>query len=345
VFSRVSLPPCRYGKHLSKAQVAELVAPHPETLKFVNSWLDHHEIPPSSISITHGGGTLTLKGVPVTKADTLLGAAYRLYRHVRTNDSIVRTVGYALPAVLDEHVLTVAPTTSFVPSPGLWQRPQNVSGFGGAAGEPVKSASGEPPPVLSSRSLPLPDIAVPFLRWLYHTSAYKPSSNQNKLAVVGFLGDYPSPSDLTAFMRKNRLDGVGATYDVVEVSGGGYDPSKPHIEPNFDIQLAEGMAFPTPVTFYSCGISTVTNDQWLPWLASMSETETEDLPQTITISYFSDELSNSKAYAVYVCKLFGQLGARGVSVLFASGDDGVGPAPCTQFKPKFPPSCTCGIFP
>ena len=336
---RVSLSRYRYGQHLSKQQVAELVAPHPETLKLVNSWLDHHEILPSSISITHGGGTLTLKGVSMTQANTLLGAAYRLYRHVRTNESIVRTVSYALPAVLNEHVLTVAPTTSFIPYPQHWKRPHNASSSGGAAGEPIKSASGR-------RSLPLPDIAVPFLRWLYHTNAYKPASmSQNILGIVGFLGDSPSPSDLTAFMRKNRIDGLGATYEVVPVSGGVYKPNQPHIEANLDIQLAEGMAFPTPVTFYSCGISEATNDVWLPWLGFMSEMETEDLPKTITISYFSDELSNSKAYAVHVCRLFGQLGARGVSVLFASGDHGVGPGACTQFRPKFPPTCTCRIFP
>ena len=62
-----------------------------------------------------------------------------------------------------------------------------------------------------------------------------------------------------------------------------------------------------------------------------------------------------KAYAQRVCSMFAQLGARGVSVLVASGDDGTGdgnPDPktstlCTSndgtnrttFIPKFPASC------
>src|SRR6266702_475728 len=84
---------CRYRSHLSKEQVAELVAPHPNTLELVNSWLEHHGVPSSSISITHGGNTLMLKGVSVTQANALLNASYQLYRHVESSETIVRTVG------------------------------------------------------------------------------------------------------------------------------------------------------------------------------------------------------------------------------------------------------------
>ncbi len=43
MLSRDPLLRCRYGAHLSKEQVAELVAPHPETLELVNSWLELHD--------------------------------------------------------------------------------------------------------------------------------------------------------------------------------------------------------------------------------------------------------------------------------------------------------------
>ena len=49
-------------------------------------------------------------------------------------------------------------------------------------------------------------------------------------------------------------------------------------------------------------------------------------------------------YAQTVCNLFAQLGARGSSVMFSSGDDGVGGGDCLtndgkntkQFQPNFP---------
>ena len=52
-------------------------------------------------------------------------------------------------------------------------------------------------------------------------------------------------------------------------------------------------------------------------------------------------------YATNVCNLFAQLGARGSSIMFSSGDDGVGAGNCAtndgkntkRFQPNFPASC------
>ena len=66
----------RYGAHLSKEQVAELVAPHSDTLELVGAWFEFHEVSSSAVSITHGGGWLTIYKVPLTKANALLGADY-----------------------------------------------------------------------------------------------------------------------------------------------------------------------------------------------------------------------------------------------------------------------------
>jgi tripeptidyl-peptidase-1 len=71
-----------------------------------------------------------------------------------------------------------------------------------------------------------------------------------------------------------------------------------------------------------------------------------DLPHTLAFSYGENEQSVPASYAKQVCDMIGQLGARGVSVLFASGDTGVGSA-CqsndgskrTRFLPTFPAAC------
>lgn len=105
---------CRYGAHLSKEEVAELVAPHPNTLELVHSWLAHRGVPASSISRTHGGSWLKLSGAPVSQANELLGASYQLYRYAGTNDTVsLRTVSYSLPRALHIHVQTVVPTNFF----------------------------------------------------------------------------------------------------------------------------------------------------------------------------------------------------------------------------------------
>jgi tripeptidyl-peptidase-1 len=79
----------RYGAHLTKEQVAQLIAPHPDTLKLVSLWLEYNGMPPSSISMTHGSSWLTVAGMPVSKANELLGASYQLYYYAGTNKTIL----------------------------------------------------------------------------------------------------------------------------------------------------------------------------------------------------------------------------------------------------------------
>jgi tripeptidyl-peptidase I len=73
-----------------------------------------------------------------------------------------------------------------------------------------------------------------------------------------------------------------------------------------------------------------------------------DLPQTISTSYADDEQTVPYAYAKRVCEGFAQLGARGVSLFFGSGDAGVGTAGdcftndgrnASSFLADFPASC------
>ncbi|KAH9053898.1 subtilisin-like protein [Lactarius vividus] len=277
----------RYGMHLSREQVADIVAPHPDTVQLVHSWLEHHRITSSSVSVTHGGSFLTVTGVPVSQANNLLGASYQLYRHTKTNETIIRTLGYSLPVVLGGHVQTVAPTTFF-----------------------------------SSQA---------FLRWLYNTITYVPSAiDRNVIGITGYNQQYPSPADLTSYMSKYRPDGIDATYVVESVNGGEYDPNNPGDEANVNIQLSSAMTYPTPHIFYSTKPS-ANNDYLLAWLNTMLSKE--NIPQT------NHHVAFPKRYAIQVCNLFAQLGARGVSVLFASGDDGVGRGDCFVFTPLFPATC------
>ena len=368
----------RYGAHLSKEQVAELVAPHPDTLELVGSWLAHHDVSSSAVSITHGGGWLTIKKLPLTKADTLLGASYQTYRHTETNESVIRTVGYSLPAVLHEHVQTVAPTTYFG-SP----RPRR---------QPSKLALNAP--TLPDGDLELQDWLATFvpgdpipstcssiitptcLRLLYKTWAYEPlAASKNKIGITGYLEEFASYSDLTKFLTRFRKDAATANFSVVTVNGGINNQSQPgmevrldlHIEgkcgcnihiitqANLDIQYTESISYPTPNTFYSIAgappyipddeTPTDTNEPYLDWLEFILCQKT--IPQTISTSYGDDEQTVPLDYATSVCTMFARLGAMGVSVLFSSGDSGVGGGSChsnddtnrVKFIPAFPASC------
>ncbi|KAH9164752.1 subtilisin-like protein [Lactarius sanguifluus] len=331
----------KYGAYLSKEQVAKLVAPHPYTLKLVETWLRHHGVSLSNVSTSHGGNWLTVTRVPVSAANELLGASYQLYRYAGTNETILRTAGYALPAALHVHVQTVAPTTYFGSPMTLRKSSRGHRGRAVAA--------------LSTRDgLVTPAI----LRSMYNSVTYQPAATeQNRIGVMGFHGEYASDEDLDNFMRQFRSDANDPTFLVIDINDSGYDPNKPGWEANIDMQYTQGMAWPTPHVFYSIGglaeefipdsfTPVNTNEPYLGWLDTMIGSE--DVPQTISTSYGGDEQTFPPDYATSVCELFGQLGARGVSILFSSGDEGVGGGDCkkndgsgvVRFQPIFPATFT-----
>ena len=346
----------RYGAHLSKEEVAKLVAPNRDTLQLVYSWLANHDIPLSSVSMTHGGCWLTLTDVPVSQVNELLDASYQLYQHVGMEDSaILRTVSYSLPAVLLAHVQAVAPTT-FFSTPWQTQRKRSF----GAREARGDVESREFVTMLSSRQ---PDfVVVPDnLRWLYKTFAYEPkATDRNTLGIVGYNNQFPSPKDLSVFLTHLRTDAKNAKFSVELVNDGKNKPGSPGNEANLNMQYAQAMAFPTPHIFYSVGgrmywsrktgepiVGRDADSEWLEYLLLKDK-----IPQTISISYGFNESNVPEEYATALCSLYKQLGVRGVSILAASGDDGVGYGAClakdgsgrVQFLPTFPASCMSGVL-
>lgn len=77
------------------------------------------------------------------------------------------------------------------------------------------------------------------------------------------------------------------------------------------------------MTFYFTDTKSNTNEPYLDWLNYIKNLGDDDIPQTITTSYGDNEQTVPINYAVRVCNDFAQLGARGVSLLFSSGDGGV----------------------
>ncbi|KAH9039700.1 subtilisin-like protein [Lactarius hengduanensis] len=305
----------------------QLVIPHPHTLELVESWLKYHGVP-SPASLTHGGNWLTLTGVPYPKL-TLLGASYQLYRHAETKEVTIRTVGYSLPAAL--HGPWLQRRTS---PPRACRGRHRESALAGQQGQ-VKATSGDLVTALLGRD----DYGAtpPFLRWLYNFATYVPAAtDRNVLGISGFAQEYPNPVDLMAFINHFHGSQTGATYTVVQVDSG-----------EGDVQYTSGMAYPTPIVYYSIGNGLEGEDDpylsWLDYIFNLDSDET-DIPQTISSSYANYETEFPLDHARTLCDLFMQLGARGVSVLIASGDYGVGEGDCmtdgnVRFRPTFPASC------
>jgi tripeptidyl-peptidase-1 len=203
-------------------------------------------------------------------------------------------------------------------------------------------ASGDPVKALSSRD---EYVEPSLLRSLYNTMGYAPAAaGWNVLGVAGLVGQYPSPDDLRVFMDEFRTDGEDATYSVISINGGGYDRNSPTLEGDQNIQYAAAMTYPTPLIYYTMGGRFLKDDPFLNWLNFLLMQQS--IPQTISISYGASEYYVPTEFATTLCYQFMRLGARGVSVLVSSGDDGVGSGDCKdvlgnfRFRPFFPATCT-----
>jgi tripeptidyl-peptidase-1 len=259
-----------------------------------------------------------------------------------TGETIIRTLQYKLPSTLKTHVDSVQPTTFF----GLKAMKSSISSHRAfddsslilTGAEAVTGCSGS-------------TVTPKCLSNLYSFASATAYTN-GLMGIAGFLEEWPIKSDLTTFLKKYATEGNSAqTFNCTTVNGGECPSSgTPGIEANLDVQYARAITEDIPNVFYSVGGSppwlgtgTNTNEPYLEFLDYLLALTDAELPNTISISYGDDEDTVPLYYADEVCNLFAQLGARGVSVLVASGDSGVGTT-CTSgskdtFTTSFPASC------
>ena len=189
-------------------------------------------------------------------------------------------------------------------------------------------------------------ISPACLRVLYGSFDYVPQvSHKNRIALVNFLGNVNNRSDINMYLEAFRPDAAAAsaasTFQT-ELVADGEDLQRPltsdelaewkGFEGALDAETVLGLSWPTQLTAYNVGgrpptketqLGTInSNEPYMEWLQYMLAQDS--LPSVITISYADEEQTVPPAYAKRVCQAFAQLGARGVSVFVASGDDGVG---------------------
>lgn len=216
-------------------------------------------------------------------------------------------------------------------------------------------AQGQPASCNSTR------VSMQCLRDFYETADYKvQKADAQQIGISGFLEEYANYADLSTFLSTQRTDAAKANYkfDTVLLGGSTNDQSQPGTEANLDVQTVAGIGFPIPSTYYSTGgrppfkpdqvTPNNTNEPYTTEFEHLLGLPDSKLPSILSTSYGDDEQTVPIPYQRRVCMEAAALGARGVTVLFASGDNGVGTdGKCVsndgkntrKFLPSFPPSC------
>ncbi|KAJ7350888.1 tripeptidyl peptidase A [Mycena albidolilacea] len=361
-----------YGNHLSKEQVHDLSKPSNDALELVEGWLATHNA--SSVKWSASKDTVTAV-LPVFSAEEMLSTRFGVFEHLKSGNRVVRTLSYSLPQDLIPHVAWVHPTTAF------FDPLRHGMGKFFSGDEVVASSHLEKRPVALNQSDFTSCVSVvdpPCVRRLYNIGNYTPAivDGSNRIGVAGYLNIWARPESLKLYLNDYIPESIGSNYtmDIVNITGP-FTVNSFSDEGNLDTQLAIQVAYPIPMTYYSTssvppyipdqnqdGELPGVNEPYLDFIDYLLGLD--ELPTVITTSYGDDEQTVPQDYANAVCQGFAKLGARGVSVLFSTGDQGLGVDDlptciantgnnATTFLPVFPASCpyvtsvgeTEGFFP
>ncbi|UJO13809.1 Tripeptidyl-peptidase SED2 [Fulvia fulva] len=366
----------RYGQHLTADEIKKIITPSDETQDLVKAWLDEHGI---SNGVHSPSKDFIHVVLPIGKVEHLLDTAYSTYQH-EDGETISRAAEWSLPKHLHEHIDVIQPTTSFfrakpqiIGGPDLkgdthpmsWWKKYSKQHFGRETGGQSSTGSGGAGPIsqVCNVNYTTPDC----IRTLYGTYDYVPQvPDKSKVAHTNYLNESSNRNDIHLTLENFRPEAAQAAYEFENViianaqDNQVYTPAivaaGTNIEANLDSINILSVSWPLNFTVFSTGGSppfmpdlvapTNTNEPYLTWLDYVLGEQ--DLPQVISTSYGDDEQTVPESYAKRVCAGFATLGARGISVLFSSGDSGVGPGgKCfsndgkntTQFLPAFPAGC------
>ncbi|KAI1425849.1 subtilisin-like protein [Xylaria sp. FL1777] len=332
----------KYGQHFQDHdEMKRMLLPSQESLSTIYTWLQDAGIE----NIEEDADWMTFK-TTVGVANKVLDTQFAWFISEEAKPRrILRTLEYSVPEYIAQHINLVQPTTRFAavgPNHGTGQEIFEIQSI--AAADNCDAL-----------------ITPACLKTFYNIDYTADPKSGSKLGFVSYLEEYARYSDLATFEQAYLPGVVAQNLTVVQFSGGGNDQAYTGDsgEANLDAQYIFGTGHPLPVTEFSVGgrgplvtdldqpdPNDNNNEPYIDFLKNVLKLPQSQLPQVISTSYGENEQSVPKSYAVSVCNLIAQLGSRGVSVIFSSGDSGTGSA-ClsndgkntTKFQPQYPASC------
>lgn len=317
---RVSKPSSPdYGMHLSNDEVQTLTAPKPEHIEAVYAFLRKHGA--EGRPATPNSDMIHAR-VPVETAETMLQTSYVTLLHKETGTVVERAPGgYSLPGEVAAVVDFVSPTVHI---PGV-RRPK------------VEKVSDDPPvptvPPTNTSNGTLPNIFnTPHnLRKLYSIGPLTfGRAKGNKHAVTAFLEQTYSDAGLLAYWGLFCLNATPPLLcgkGLPKMVGDKNATRAPvgGIESMLDIETITGVAGNIDSEFWGFAGRTPDNPEnepFMKWLSTLSSTNDTDVPKIFSTSYGEDENSWSFPAAQRLNVEFQKAGVRGISLLYASGDEG-----------------------
>jgi len=299
-----------YGKHRTHAELKQILGvPADQVDRVRNFWKSAGAV---AVEVSPTSDAMTV-AISVASAEAALSTQLGQFSHPSMEKArIVRALApVSVPSNLANDVLYVGELHQF-PRPSTLKRgleaevaswPDTCSG---------KCSGKVTPSVLSKR------YKVP-------SSSTDQANKKNSMAVAEFQGQYYEDSDLSSFGSECGVkDGVDTQVGANQPSAG--------VESELDIEYIKALAPEVPLTDVYVNQYSLLN--WVNEITSLSNP-----PLVHSVSYGNDEAQqSSKSYMESCNTAFMKAGTMGLSILFASGDQGVcGREGCGLFSHKYHP--------
>mmetsp|Transcript_18166 Transcript_18166/g.29846 ORF Transcript_18166/g.29846 Transcript_18166/m.29846 type:complete len:597 (+) Transcript_18166:186-1976(+) len=302
-----------YGQYMTLDQVTALVS-EPTSTAAVYEWL-RSNVPDAEFHIVANQDFVRV-GLRVGQAEQLLQTSFHEYEHT-SGIKINRALQYSVPNFIASHLDFIGGVRGF----------HKVQKLMGVRELDLEGNEGQ---------TPLEKVVTPkVLTDFYKISPNVGTNKKNAQSVFESLGQYFSSSDLHSFFTKFSVPDQKVAKTV-----GPNKEYNPGGEANLDIQYIMGVAVNVPTWFWSIDDSE-TQDPFLDYILAVADTA--DAPLVHSLSYGGVETMMAADTLKRINVEFQKAGVRGLTLVFASGDDGVAsylarddPSMCDPFKPDYP---------
>ena len=304
-----------YGKYLTTDQITEMIAPRYHTRLVVENWLRFHGV--TDCQLVANQDYVNCRMTRQSAEYLLVGAVFFYFRHDKYHKKVIRSSSrYYINSYIAEYLDFVGGVHRFPPVNWLKTKTEEFSSVNGVESQ---VHVGVYPKILRQRyNLTTEDVG---------------SHPNNSQAVAQFLEQYFSNDDLSEFMSMFVGNDFVHQDEITKIVGP--NTGKSGIEATLDTQYIMGMGANITTWFWSTAGRFENQEPFLKWLQDVASTK--EVPPVFSVSYGDVESSLSVSYMQRVNTEFMKAGVRGITILFASGDNG---AACkdNKFSPNFPVS-------
>jgi len=291
VFDESSTPGSKgFLKHVSWKDMGDMIRPSEDAIGAVVGMLASS----GGIDIRVGNhGDYIKASVPMQNLETLTHGSFQTFVNKATGQHLARLAdGVRLPAAIAKHVETFS---------GLHGFPLDASPLVGN----TSASSGVTPTVINAA-------------YGIDKSTVKRSGHANIQAIAQFQGQYVSPTDLSKFCTQYDATANCSIAKFIGKNTG----TAPGVESMLDVEYITGVAQGVTTWVYSYPSFDFCADL-LTWASDVAG-ESEH-PFVVSLSYGSQKIAFcDKATVTRLSTDVQKLGAMGITVVIASGDDGSG---------------------